>query len=114
MHGGVEIGRGRRVVPSISSAAYEAAKRQRETAGQGAAQVGIPAFVEDPTQILFGGKFDRDGPYAHACPGREMALGVLLGMVTAILEYGTLTPAGLLSLRITRDPAPGSGAAPGG
>jgi deferrochelatase/peroxidase EfeB len=112
--GGVQIGRARRVVPSISSAACEAAERQREAASQSATQAGSEPFVEDPTQILFGGKFDRAGPYAHACPGREMALGVLLGMVTAILEYGTLTPVGLLSLRITRDPAPGSGAAPGG
>ncbi len=54
---------------------------------------------------VFGGR--RDGsagpPPTHACPGYEMALGVMLGMIAGVLEAGTLYPAsGPLTVRISR------------
>jgi len=47
-------------------------------------------------ELMFGGSRDPaslHGLHAlHACPGYHMALGVLLGMITAVLEAGTFAP----------------------
>ncbi|HEX6691709.1 MAG TPA: hypothetical protein VF110_11240 [Burkholderiales bacterium] len=40
---------------------------------------------------VFGGKRGPDGP-THACPAYEAGMGVLLGMVSGLLEAGTLRP----------------------
>jgi hypothetical protein len=64
-----------------------------------------PLAQADADAMVFGGLWQSKGqPEAHACPGREMALGVLAGMVGALLlQDGTLrrtgSPIQLLWLR---------------
>lgn len=41
--------------------------------------------------LMFGGPF---GKTTHACPGLEMATGVMLGTLSALLAAGTIRPAG--------------------
>ena len=43
-------------------------------------------------RLLFGGARNGVGKAPHACPGREMAIGVLLGLVAGLLEAGSLRP----------------------
>jgi hypothetical protein len=42
----------------------------------------------DAADILFGGRYEPrfPRPYLHACPGKELAMGVLLGMLVGLLE----------------------------
>jgi predicted acylesterase/phospholipase RssA/deferrochelatase/peroxidase EfeB len=50
---------------------------------------------------LFGGAFDPakpPGAAVHACPGREMALGVLMGLAAAVFEKANVVWEGLLSV----------------
>jgi hypothetical protein len=56
---------------------------------------------ERSVDILFGGRADPENPtqgQLHACPGKEMALGVLYGMIDSILTAPDVLPAGPLSL----------------
>ncbi len=73
--GSVALQPGDRVVVAVAAAA-------RETLDLGRSNV----------TTVFGG--DRDAPdhATHACPGYHLAMGVLLGMMAAILEAGTLAP----------------------
>ncbi len=81
--GDVRFEAGRRVVISVYSAAQ-----------------GQPP---DRTDVLFGGDYGVGEAPVHACPGRNMAIGILLGMATAVLECGTLEPAGRFELSIAAD-----------
>jgi hypothetical protein len=51
---------------------------------------------------VFGGNRNSNTAHpTHACPGYAIAMGVLLGMLTAILEVGTLKPkAGLANVEL--------------
>ena len=73
--GGVRIAAGERVVLSIAAATQEMSSRG-----------------EDSIAPVFGGKRSEIGRPTHACPGYEMAMGVLVGMFAALLQAGTLTP----------------------
>ncbi len=42
--------------------------------------------------LMFGGARDAKGTYAHACPGYELALQVMQGVVAALFEFGSLRP----------------------
>jgi deferrochelatase/peroxidase EfeB len=44
------------------------------------------------TDVLFGGDYNDSSSGAHACPGRDMGIGVIVGMLTAVLEAGELSP----------------------
>ncbi len=58
--------------------------------------------MQDPDadeRLMFGGARTAKGACerdpletVHACPGYEMAIGVLLGMITTLLLAGTLRP----------------------
>jgi hypothetical protein len=64
--------------------------------------IGLAAAMQDPEAhdlLMFGGSRASDDPALaalhtpHACPGYGMAMGVMLGMATAILlTKGTLRP----------------------
>ena len=63
--------------------------------------LGLVAAVQQPgaERLMFGGERTTNGaaradvPQAvHACPGYEMAVGVMLGMVTALLLAGSVRP----------------------
>jgi Dyp-type peroxidase family len=57
---------------------------------------------------LFGGEFDLakpPGAAVHACPGREMALGVIMGLAAAVFERTNVVWEGLLG--VSFDTAPG-------
>lgn len=70
--GGVDIRSGDRVVLGLVSATREA---------------------QDKREIFFGGHYGKGAKApVHACPGQPMAFGVLLGMISAVLEAGTLEP----------------------
>jgi hypothetical protein len=73
--GGVRIAAGERVVLSIAAAMQDMTLR---------GEVAIAP--------VFGGKRSAVGRPTHACPGYEMAMGVLLGMFAALLQAGTLAP----------------------
>ncbi len=64
--GGVDLAPGDRVVLGLLSGT-----RQRRP---------------DDGEILFGGTYGGDN--AHACPGRELAMGVMLGTLTSLLDFG--------------------------
>ena len=56
-----------------------------------AVHLGSSALDQPGPDMLFGGKcrYDVSPQQAaplHACPGRELALGVLMGMLTAVLQ----------------------------
>ena len=66
--------------------------------------VGIAsALREEPDNaLLFGGEY---GKATHACPGRKMATGVLLGTISAVMSAGTIRPTGSpLSFDLIREP----------
>jgi hypothetical protein len=44
--------------------------------------------------LMFGGSRDPGSPLhtPHACPGYRMAMGVMLGVATALLTAGALRP----------------------
>jgi hypothetical protein len=61
-------------------------------------------LAEDKTDVfaVFGGDRSQDPHPTHACPGYQMAIGVLLGVIAALLESATLRPAPTsLSLSLT-------------
>ena len=99
--GGVRIAAGERVVLSIAAATQDMTSRG-----------------ELSIAPVFGGMRSQAVHPTHACPGYEMAMGVLLGMMAALLQAGTLAPAPhpLMLLGDRRPkPVPGpGGGAPGG
>jgi Dyp-type peroxidase family len=73
--GGITIEAGERVVALIASATHELAE-QRDL---------------DPNVMpVFGGNRKEARHPTHACPAYQMGMGVLLGMISALLEAGTL------------------------
>jgi Dyp-type peroxidase family len=74
--GGATITRGERVVVLIASATQELAAK-----GQ-----------VDDVYPVFGGDRRVEPHPTHACPAYAMGMGVLLGMISAVVEAGTLAP----------------------
>jgi Dyp-type peroxidase family len=74
--GGLRVRAGERIVLSLAAAT------------QDLTQQGIVSVAP-----LFGGMRSEARHPTHACPGYEMAMGVLLGMIAALLQAGTLSPA---------------------
>jgi Dyp-type peroxidase family len=56
----------------------------------------------DP-RLMFGGARDDERTYAHACPGYELALQVMQGVVAALFEFGSLRPSPVPLTLITPD-----------
>ena len=49
-----------------------------------------PRTIKD-ADVIFGGDYERDGsPGTHSCPGARMGIGILTGMLAALLESGNL------------------------
>jgi predicted acylesterase/phospholipase RssA/deferrochelatase/peroxidase EfeB len=73
----VKIPAGKRIVLSLASAAQERIEKC-PAAGEGRT---------DPS-LLFGGNYAKkaDGEPVHACSGKELALGVLMGMAAALMS----------------------------
>jgi Dyp-type peroxidase family len=80
-------------------------KRSASTPGGGEPHktvVWLAGIMKDPAahnSMMFGGMYKTtpgkafdDFETAHGCPGTGMAVGVLLGMVSAVLRAGTLRP----------------------
>lgn len=70
--------------------------------------VGLGSALADggDSMLMFGGERDGKSPYhtPHACPGYAMAVGVMLGCVTALLTAGELRRTAdprVLTLRVT-------------
>jgi hypothetical protein len=60
--------------------------------------LGLASALSDPAvkpALMFGGT-RAAGPYQtlHACPGYDMAIGVLLALLSGLLEAGELRPTG--------------------
>lgn len=52
---------------------------------------------------VFGGDRRAASPPTHACPGYEMAIGVMLGFLAALLDTFELRPAAsAMSLRLVK------------
>src|SRR3546814_10222770 len=51
---------------------------------------GCPGSLADGTAVVFGGERGREGAPDHACPGRKLAMGAMLGVVAALLDAGRL------------------------
>ena len=52
---------------------------------------------------IFGGDRKADGHPTHACPGYDIATGVLLGILTAVVEKKPSAPApALVTIRVPR------------
>jgi hypothetical protein len=68
--------------------------------------LGLASAVAGPDpdrMLMFGGKRGAAGAPPHACPGYGMAIGVLLGLLSGLLEAGTLRPTGS-SIQLTLIP----------
>ncbi len=83
----IHLRRDARIVVSLASAAADQVAESAEGRGERA----------DPA-ILFGGAHGAPGAPLHACPGKEMALGVLLGAIAAILERKNVRAEGPVTL----------------
>ena len=57
-----------------------------------------PGALESGVHVVFGGNRDGADAPVHACPGRKMAMGAMLGIIAAFLDAGRLQaqPAGLI------------------
>jgi hypothetical protein len=73
--------------------------------------LGLVSATRDPvpatgsaSELLFGGDYDAKGDRktTHACPGKDMALGVMLGMLSVIVEVGNLQVEAPLVLGVDR------------
>jgi cytochrome P450 len=95
--GPVRVHSGQRVVVGILSATHQ------NLEACPAAQAHLPKNFDGDFPMFGGNRAAADAP-THACPGREMALGVLLGMLTALMEAGVLRthPAPLTLILIKR------------
>jgi Dyp-type peroxidase family len=78
--GGCQLEVGERVVLLMSGAAQE--MLVKETLAK------VPL---DPA-IVFGGDRDLPNHPLHACPGKHLAIGALIGILTALLDVGELKP----------------------
>jgi cytochrome P450 len=67
--GNVNVEKGELVVVSIVSAMQQCLESK-----------------DDDIYAVFGGKREGDSPPTHACPGYKMAMGVLMGILSAFLE----------------------------
>jgi hypothetical protein len=70
---------------------------------------GVTREIESSGRVdvmpVFGGNRAKPRHPTHACPGYDLAMGVLLGMLTAVLERGEMGPGpGLFTIRV---PNPG-------
>jgi cytochrome P450 len=63
-------------------------KGKRVIVGLGSAIAMCPSH-SDGDDLVFGGKY---GNATHSCPGREMAVGVMIGTLCALLKAGSLRP----------------------
>jgi hypothetical protein len=79
--GSLRVRAGERVVLSIAGATQDLLQRSHDS---------VAALSVAP---VFGGLRTEAQHPTHACPGYEMAMGVLLGMLAALLQSGTLWPA---------------------
>jgi hypothetical protein len=86
--GGLRIRAGERVVVSLAAATGEMLGENRIDVAP-----------------VFGGMRSEVPHPTHACPGYEMAMGVLLGMFAAVLQAGTLSPASYPYMKLG-DPKP--------
>ena len=74
--GTVDVHKGQVVIASLASAMADAATRGTKAASSADA-------------FMFGGAY---GETTHACPGRDMAIGAMIGTICALLKAGTLRP----------------------
>jgi hypothetical protein len=89
---GIDIEPGDRIVLAIQSATQE-----------------LYAEGNDDVSLIFGGRRGEGGPL-HACPGYALAMAVMLGALSALLEAGRLRPSGAaLSLVLEESPDGGPG-----
>jgi Dyp-type peroxidase family len=59
--------------------------------------LGLASAVSDPQAdhyLMFGGQRTGAHKTVHACPGYHMAIGVLLGLLSGLMEAGELRPTG--------------------
>jgi hypothetical protein len=72
--------------------------RTKKTDGDKTVVLGIASALADegaPDVLMFGrGSGDATNKTRHGCPGYEMAMGVLLGMIAGLMQAGTLRPTG--------------------
>jgi hypothetical protein len=61
---------------------------ERVVVGLASAIATCPTHTEGD-DLVFGGKY---GEATHSCPGRDMAIGVMVGVVCALLKAGSLRP----------------------
>ena len=86
--GGLDLQAGERIVLAVGGATQE-----------------ILASGQSDVMMVFGGKRGETDAPTHACPGSHLAMGALLGLLTAILERRPLAPTpALLTVRV-RPPA---------
>ena len=83
--GSLTIERGERVVALIASATHELAAKQPRNL--------------DVTPVFGGNRADEKHP-THACPAYAMGMGVLLGMLSGVLQAGILTSESQLAITI--------------
>lgn len=57
-----------------------------------------PGKLAEGVTVIFGGERGEDDAPVHACPGRKLAMGAMLGIVAALLDAGRIQaqPAGLI------------------
>jgi cytochrome P450 len=72
--------------------------------------LGIGSAARDEpgkARLLFGGDYKGAKTVtAHACPGQEMAWGVMLGVIATLLSHTRLQPeTGRLKLRLATEPS---------
>jgi hypothetical protein len=105
--GGTTIQQGERVAVLLGSATQQIAAEERAGVRPPAAH---PRENAPNVMPVFGGNRAGQNPPTHACPAHEMGMGVLLGMFSALLEAGTLSPTGSpLSVTLSRPDRAGAG-----
>src|SRR3546814_10674433 len=62
------------------------------------AEAECPGSLAEGTMVVFGGERGKGDAPDHACPGRKLAMGAMLGVVAALLDAGRIQaqPAGLI------------------
>jgi hypothetical protein len=98
--GSVDLAYGDRVVVGMSGVTSEILAR-RAHAGTEPDTPKKPDPREPDIMPIFGGDRCEPSHPTHACPGYHIAMGVLLGLLTAVLETDILAPgAGLVTIRV--------------
>jgi hypothetical protein len=102
--GGAAAGETATVVLGLGSAV-------RDTLGAGASPSAATRRRREAeaNELLFGGARKGSGKAPHACPGRELAIGVLLGLVGGLLEAGSLRPSASPTTLLLVDARPAQG-----